>query len=84
DAWAPNPLDAAGVAGAIAAPFPGVVAEVHVVPGQSVDAGSVVVVIEAMKMLHSLTAAGGGFVDEVRVAPGDQVASQQVLITFND
>ncbi|HUG00129.1 MAG TPA: biotin carboxylase N-terminal domain-containing protein, partial [Ilumatobacter sp.] len=46
DAWAPNPLDAAGVAGAIAAPFPGVVAEVHVVPGQSVDAGSVVVVIE--------------------------------------
>ena len=84
DAWAPDSSDVAGVAGAITAPFPGVVAEVHVVSGQSVDADSVVVVLEAMKMLHSLTAAGGGIVDEVRVAPGDQVSSKQVLITFND
>jgi 3-methylcrotonyl-CoA carboxylase alpha subunit len=84
DAWAPDPSDAAGVAGAITAPFPGVVAEVHAVPGQSVDGDSVVVVIEAMKMLHSLTAGGGGVVDEVRVAPGDQVSGKQVLITFND
>lgn len=84
DAWAPDPSDAAGVAGAIVAPFPGVVAEVHVVPGQSVDADAVVVVIEAMKMLHTLAAAGAGTVDEVRVAPGDQVSSKQVLITFHD
>jgi acetyl/propionyl-CoA carboxylase alpha subunit len=84
DAWAPSPADAAAVAGAIVAPFPGVVAEVHVVPGQSITGDSIVVVIEAMKMLHSLAAAGGGVVDEVRVAPGDQVSSKQVLITFHD
>jgi len=41
-----------------------------------------VVVIEAMKMLHTLTAAGPGTVEEVRVAVGDQVASNQVLVTF--
>ncbi len=84
EAWAPDPSDAAGVAGAITAPFPGVVAEVHVVPGQSVTTDAVVVVIEAMKMLHSLAAAGGGIVDEVRIAPGDQVSSKQVLITFHE
>ncbi len=84
EAWAPDPSEVAGAAGAITAPFPGVVAEVHVAPRQSVDAGSVVVVLEAMKMLHSLTASGGGIVDEVRVSPGDQVSSKQVLITFND
>ena len=41
-----------------------------------------IVVIEAMKMLHTLTAGGPGVVDEVRVAPGDHVETNQILITF--
>jgi biotin carboxyl carrier protein len=41
-----------------------------------------VVVLEAMKMLHTLNAAGPGIVAEVRVVPGDQVATNQVLVTF--
>ena len=60
------------------------VAEVLVEPGQHVGGGDPVVVIEAMKMLHTLSAAGAGTVDEVRVAPGDQVQSNQVLVTFAD
>ena len=68
----------------IAAPFPAVVTEVKVAVGDLVESGVVVVVIEAMKMLHSLTAGGPGVVASVRVAVGDQVGSREILITFKD
>lgn len=80
--WAPADTAARGSASAVTAPFPAVVTEVRVAPGDEVAAGDVLVVIEAMKMLHSLAAAGAGRVDEVRIAPGDQVVSHQVLVTF--
>lgn len=82
--WAPAPEAGHGAAAAIVAPFPAVVTEVRCSPGSEVKAGDVVVVIEAMKMLHSLEAVGPGTVEEVRVAPGDQVASRQILVTFDD
>ena len=80
--WAPDDDEGHGSAGSIVAPFPAVVTEVEVVPGQHVAGGDAVVVIEAMKMLHTLAAAGPGTVDEVRVSVGDQVASNQILVTF--
>ncbi len=80
--WAPAGSEGHGHASAVVAPFPGAVTEVPVVPGQHVAGGDPVVVIEAMKMLHTLTAAGPGTVDEVRVSAGEQVASNQVLVTF--
>ena len=46
------------------------------------DGADPIVVIEAMKMLHTLTAGGPGVVAEVRVASGDQVETNQILITF--
>ena len=64
------------------APFPALVAEVHVEPGDAVSGDHVVVVIEAMKMLHSLRTSGASTIAEVRVAPGDQVATGDVLVTF--
>ncbi|NIO58610.1 MAG: hypothetical protein GTO33_04510, partial [Acidobacteria bacterium] len=69
-------------ADALVAPFPAGVTEIHVSPGDHVAAGDVLVVIEAMKMLHSLPADGAGTVAAVHVAVGDQVATNQVLITF--
>jgi biotin carboxyl carrier protein len=80
--WAPSAEEGHGHAGAVVAPFPAIVAEVLVGPGEHVAGGDGVVVIEAMKMLHTLVASGPGTVDEVRVTPGDQVASEQVLVTF--
>lgn len=80
--WAPSAEAGHGAAGAIVSPFPAVVAEVAVAPGDDVVAGTPVVTIEAMKMLHPLAPAGAGTVAEVRVAVGDQVASGQVLVTF--
>lgn len=83
DRWAPSEAEGHGHAGAVTAPFPAIVAELLVAPGEHVAGGDGVVVIEAMKMLHTLAASGPGAVDEVRVAPGDQVASAQVLVTFH-
>ena len=67
---------------AVTAPFPAVVTETPVAAGDRVEAGDVVVVIEAMKMLHSLTAAADGTIAVVHVAVGDTVESNQVLVSF--
>ena len=80
--WAPSVAERAGTGSALVAPFPALVAEVHVAPGDAVEGGQVLVVIEAMKMLHGLTADGAESVEEVLVAPGDQVTGAQVLVTF--
>jgi acetyl/propionyl-CoA carboxylase alpha subunit len=55
------------------APMPGHVLDVRVAPGQSVQAGAVLVVLEAMKMEHSLTAPWDGRVEAVHVKAGDRV-----------
>jgi len=80
--WAPSSTTRHGRDDAVVAPFPAVVTEVHVSPGDSVEGDQVLVVIEAMKMLHSLRSSGVSTVAEVRVAPGDQVATDEVLVTF--
>ncbi len=82
DAWAPTATDDTGSVDAVAAPFPAVVVEVPVVIGDVVAAGDVVVVVEAMKMLHSLAAHGAGTVAEIRCSAGDAVEADQVLVTF--
>ncbi|MDP6979133.1 MAG: biotin carboxylase N-terminal domain-containing protein [Myxococcota bacterium] len=80
--WAPAAAEGHGGAGATVAPFPAIVTETPVAPGDEVGAGDVVIVIEAMKMLHSLEASGPGVVDEVRAVAGDSVESGQVLVTY--
>ncbi len=80
--WAPKTADRKGSGDAIVAPFPAVVSDVPVSPGDEVVGDQVLVVIEAMKMLHSLRSSGTATIAEVRVAPGDQIATGEVLITF--
>jgi biotin carboxyl carrier protein len=67
---------------AISAPMPGRVVKVLVVPGDEVQAGQGVVVIEAMKMENELKAKGPGKVAEVHVKPGEAIESGARLITF--
>ncbi|HSS26128.1 MAG TPA: acetyl/propionyl/methylcrotonyl-CoA carboxylase subunit alpha [Mycobacterium sp.] len=70
---------AAGVRQAeILSPMPGSVIAVQVASGTQVSEGEVVVVVEAMKMEHSLTAPVSGRV-EVLVSVGDQVTVDQTL-----
>ncbi len=62
----------------LTSPMPGSVVAVGVSEGQQVDAGTVVVTVEAMKMEHALTAPVEGVV-ELLVAVGDQVKVGQTL-----
>jgi len=67
-------------ADALRAPFNGKVIAVKAVPGASVAPGDVLVVVESMKLEHSLAAARAGVVADVAVEPGQQVAPGQVLV----
>jgi biotin carboxyl carrier protein len=66
----------------LAAPLPGRVTHVAVSPGDRVQAGDTLVVIEAMKMENEFKAAGAGTVAEVRVAPGQVVNAGDVLLVM--
>jgi 3-methylcrotonyl-CoA carboxylase alpha subunit len=59
--------------GHLRSPMPGLVLEVRARPGDTVAAGTVLVVLEAMKMEHSLSAPWDGTVAAVAVKPGDRV-----------
>lgn len=65
-------------------PLPGSVVSVHVAPGDTVADGELLVVIEAMKMEHRITARSEVTIAEVRVAVGDKVDAGDVLVTFAD
>ncbi|HVM19014.1 MAG TPA: biotin carboxylase N-terminal domain-containing protein [Egibacteraceae bacterium] len=70
--------------GAMLAPMPGSVVSVHVEAGQSVERGALLVVLEAMKMEHRVTATADGVVAEVRVRAGDPVATDDALVVLDD
>jgi pyruvate carboxylase len=62
------------------APMPGMVTEVAVSVGQEVKAGDKLVVLEAMKMLTTVSAGADGTVAEVHVTKGDRVESDDLLV----
>ncbi len=66
----------------LAAPLPGRVTHVAVRPGDAVNAGDTLVVIEAMKMENEFRAGAPGTVAEVRVAPGQAVNAGDVLVVI--
>jgi len=77
-------LDAAHSAGSLVAPMPGAVVRVLVEAGATVDPGQALVVLEAMKMEHTVAAPMGGIVGEVRVRPGQQVEAGAVLVVMTE
>jgi propionyl-CoA carboxylase alpha chain len=73
-----DPADAVA-SGSLLAPMPGTVVRVAVEAGQAVSAGDPVLVLEAMKMQHTVSAPYAGVVTEINVKTGAQVASGEVL-----
>jgi 3-methylcrotonyl-CoA carboxylase alpha subunit len=69
-------------AGRLTAPMPGRVTQLMVEPGVSVRRGQPLIVIEAMKMEHTVTAPADGVVEAVRFAPGDLVEEGAELIAL--
>ena len=88
-AWAVHeqgPVDAVaaettGAGGPVRSPMPGTVTVVEVAEGQAVTAGDRLVVVEAMKMEHVLTAPVDGVVRDLRAKAGATVAKDAVLLT---
>ena len=68
--------------GGLAAPMPGKVTAVLVEPGAMVEKGTPLLIVEAMKMEHTITAPARGTVLSLRYRVGEQVAEGAELIQF--
>lgn len=67
----------------IKAPMPGLIREILVAPGQAVQAGDPVLILEAMKMENLIKAPGDGTVAEIKALAGTPVDKGQVLVLFH-
>jgi 3-methylcrotonyl-CoA carboxylase alpha subunit len=85
-----DPLDvtqyeAAGTPeGSMRSPLPGKIIDLRVKPGDTVSKGQPLLVLEAMKMEHTLAAPADGKVKAVRYGLGEQVAEGAELVEFED
>jgi len=64
------------------APMPGKVLSIRIAVGDEVEEGAPLVVLEAMKMEHTLCAGQAGTVSEVFIAEGDQVRGGELLVAL--
>ncbi|MEO0613472.1 MAG: acetyl/propionyl/methylcrotonyl-CoA carboxylase subunit alpha [Pseudomonadota bacterium] len=70
-------------AGSLTAPMPGTITALVTAPGDKVEAGETLLVMEAMKMEHAIKAPEAGAVTGFRFAVGDQVAEGDLLVEFD-
>jgi biotin carboxyl carrier protein len=66
----------------VKAPMPGLIVDIRVQPGQAVQKGDPLLVLEAMKMENILKAPADGVVSSVKVDLRTNVTKGQVLIQF--
>ncbi len=71
-----------GISNELTAPLPGTIVELFVRPGDEVEIGKIVLVIEAMKMKNSIRSTRAGTVAEVLVSAGQTVMHKQPLVRF--
>ena len=83
-----DPLAHAGVeevhGGHLMAPMSGLVVAVMVKPGETVAKGAPLMILEAMKMEHTIAAPGAGIVKAVNFAAGDRVKEGADLVDLDD
>lgn len=82
-AAAPAPAPVSGSGTAVKAPMPGTILKVNVTAGQSVKAGDIMFILEAMKMENEIVAPTDGTVSQVVAAKGSSVATDDVLAYLN-
>ena len=70
--------------GLLVSPLPGSVAQVLVETGQKVEKGQPLMIVEAMKMEHTISAPHGGVVAQIYFAPGEQVAEGAQLLAIEE
>jgi 3-methylcrotonyl-CoA carboxylase alpha subunit len=74
------PVESADHHGGLTAPMPGRVLAVLVSPGQEVARGAPLVVMEAMKMEHTVTAPRAGAIDKLCCSVGEQIKEGTELL----
>lgn len=79
------PKAAAGAAGnvKITAPMPGTIVEVKAKVGDPVKNGTVIAVLEAMKMENDVVADRDGTIASINVSKGESVSTGSVIATIN-
>ena len=70
--------------GGLTAPMPGKILQVLVTVGESVKAGTTLMVLEAMKMEHRIVAAADGVVTAVHFSAHDQVEQGVALLSLDE
>jgi len=70
--------------GQIVAPMPGLIKQVNCKAGDKVEAGDSLIILEAMKMEHTLSAPRSGTIAELLVSKNDQVDEGAVLVVMED
>ena len=76
--------DEAELSGGLVAPMPGKVLATAVKEGETVDAGQLLVVLEAMKMEHRIVAPSAGIVTKIHIEVGEQVEKDVVLVDLEE
>ena len=71
-------------AGSLTAPMPGKVIALNVKKGSKVKTGDVLVILEAMKMEHSIKASHNGVVSKVLITKDDQVENGAPLMIVDE
>ena len=67
----------------VSSPMNGKVTQVLVQPGQQVEAGTVLVCLEAMKMEHRISAKTAAIVEQVHIKVGDQMKQKQAMVQLS-
>ena len=80
---AAGPADAGGGDGVVRSPMPGTVLAVKAAKGERVRAGQPLLIVEAMKMEHTISAPGDGVVAELTAAVGQQVGLDEALAVIS-
>ncbi len=82
-------LDQLGMSNAISskvndlkAPMPGLIVDIKVNVGDTVNKGDTILILEAMKMENVLKATGEGIIKAIKIAPKQNVEKNQVMIEF--
>lgn len=81
---AQKPVAASVGKGALTAPMPGVILEIKVKPGDTVERGQPVAVLDAMKMHNVVASPRAGVIAEVLVAAGQTVDHGEAILKYQE
>lgn len=62
--------------------IPGIIRDIYVKPGQLINEGDKILILEAMKMKNTVTSEIKGKIKEIKVTTGKMVTKNQLLIEF--